>query len=70
MSPDDLIVGVTAVGAPIFDHDGTVIAGIAVTGVNARYDDEHCAMAVKSVTDAARELSRLLGHSGFVPPGG
>jgi DNA-binding IclR family transcriptional regulator len=61
VSPDDLIVGVTAVGAPVFGLDGGVVGGIAVTGVNARYDEAHTALAVQRVTEAAAAISRQLG---------
>jgi DNA-binding IclR family transcriptional regulator len=61
VSPDDLIVGVTAVGAPVFGADGAVVGGIAVTGVNSRYDEAHIALAVEKVTEAAATISRQLG---------
>lgn len=65
VSPDDLIVGVTAVGAPVFDREGRVVAGVSVTGVNPRYNDSHSAAAVKLVLQAANEISGLLGHPGL-----
>jgi DNA-binding IclR family transcriptional regulator len=70
VSPDDLIVGVTAVGAPAFGADGGVVGGIAVTGVNARYDETHTAVAVQKVTEAAAAISRQLGFRSAGTSGG
>jgi DNA-binding IclR family transcriptional regulator len=64
VSPDNLIVGVTAIGAPVFDRDGIVVGGVAVTGINARYDEEHTKTAASLVRRAAGEISGLLGYSG------
>src|ERR1700754_386486 len=38
---DDLIDGVTAIGAPIFNRAGDVVGGISVTGTNERYKGNH-----------------------------
>jgi DNA-binding IclR family transcriptional regulator len=64
VSTDNLIVGVTAIGAPVFDRDGVVVGGVAVTGINARYDKEHTSTAASLVRQAASEISGQLGYSG------
>lgn len=66
ISPDDLLQGVTAVGAPITDGQSIVVGGVSVTGVNDRFDDEHTVAVVAALLRTAAEISRLLG---YVPVG-
>jgi DNA-binding IclR family transcriptional regulator len=62
VSPDDLLPGVTAIGAPVMDSSGTVVAGLSVTGIKERLTGRHRTDAVQHVVTAAAELSQLLGH--------
>jgi DNA-binding IclR family transcriptional regulator len=62
VSPDDLLAGVTAIGAPVLDASGLTIAGVSVTGTNDRLRGRHRTEAVAAVVAAAARVSELLGH--------
>ncbi|TLP77085.1 IclR family transcriptional regulator [Nesterenkonia sphaerica] len=59
--------GLNAVAAPVFDHSGTVIAGISVAGPAYRLPPERLPEVRDPVIRAADTLSRRLGHVGRVP---
>jgi IclR family KDG regulon transcriptional repressor len=63
VSPDDLLPGITAIGAPVFDRNGTAVAGLSIAGTNDRFSEGHVESAVKAVLSAAVQMSRLLGHA-------
>lgn len=67
VSPDDLMVGVTAVGAPVFDGSGMAVASLSVTGLSdrmaRRLEDTR-----QHVAEAARRLSSQLGYAGRQAP--
>jgi DNA-binding IclR family transcriptional regulator len=55
-------VGVYAIGAPVRDHTGRVIAGVTVTTPRSRYSSQREVMLVRMVVDAANQISsRLAG---------
>ncbi len=62
ISPDDLLPGVTAVGAPVFDASGNAVAGMSVAGVS-EWVAPHLERVVELVVGAAAELSGLLGYN-------
>jgi DNA-binding IclR family transcriptional regulator len=62
VSPDDLLPGVTAIGAPVLDASGGVVAGLSVTGTNDRLRGRHRTEAIAHVVRAAAQVSQLLGH--------
>lgn len=64
VSSDDLTLGVSAVGAAVFDSSGEAVAGVSVTGINDRLGGEHLAEVIRLVRLAAAEVSRLLGYDG------
>ncbi|WP_163102059.1 IclR family transcriptional regulator [Peribacillus alkalitolerans] len=52
----------SAVGAPIFDHTGTIVAGISVVGPEYRFHEEkQLQRYIDRVKDAAKEISYQLG---------
>lgn len=53
-----------AVAAPIFDHNGNVIAGLSIAGIEANYQDENIKIFSKKAIEAANEISTLLGYTG------
>jgi len=55
-------IGLSCVAAPIFDYSGKAVAAISVAGPTARLTDERMQELVDIVRDAAREISRRLGH--------
>jgi DNA-binding IclR family transcriptional regulator len=55
--------GVNAIAAPVRDGDGTIVAAINVTAVNAHIDEQALRGELKdTVLEAAREISRWLAH--------
>ena len=62
VSPDDLLPGVTAIGAPVVDASGLVIAGLSVTGTNDRLSGQHREDVISEVVASAARVSELLGH--------
>jgi DNA-binding IclR family transcriptional regulator len=68
VSPDDLLPGVTAIGAPVLDADGVAVAGLSVTGTNDRLRGRHRTQAVTAVVAAAARVSELLGHRAATEP--
>jgi len=62
--------GVDACAAPVFDRFGKIVAAISVAGPDSRFDEAMRARTGEAVTDAARLLSKMLGHrsEGGRPP--
>ena len=58
----DYEMGAYAFGAPVFDHDGVVIAGISITTPSARYTNTRRGELISMVVEAARTLSKKLGY--------
>ena len=58
----DYEMGAYAFGAPVYDHDGCVIAGVSITTPTARYADERRANLIHLVVEAAETLSRKIGY--------
>lgn len=65
---EELEVGMNAVGAPIWDANGSVIAAVAVSGPVFRLPEESVPEMGELVRKAAAEISRSLGFYG--EPGG
>jgi IclR family KDG regulon transcriptional repressor len=58
---EDYERGVYAIGAPVRDGTGRVIAGITITTPESRYSLERRETLIVQVLEAAREISRRLG---------
>lgn len=56
---EELMIGLVCVGAPIFDHTGSVVAGMSVSGPATRWSLESLVPAVKA---ASMGVSRALGY--------
>lgn len=56
-----------AVGAPVFDRRGAAVAGVSVSGVISRLDDERLPELISAVLASAAEISRALGYTGADP---
>lgn len=59
---EDYELGVIAIGAPIFDDSGQVIAGLAITTPLIRFSPEYCELLIANVVEAARKISIRLGY--------
>jgi DNA-binding IclR family transcriptional regulator len=58
----DFEVGAYAFGAPVYDHEGNVIAGLSVTTPTARYSPEYRQKLIRLVQHSAKNLSEKLGY--------
>lgn len=58
--------GVRCVGAPIFDHTGSVVAAVSVTGTTARISPGDVPDLAAKVIESANAISKALGFAG--PP--
>ncbi len=67
---EELEVGINAVGAPIWDSNGSVIAAVAVSGPVFRLPEESVPEAGELIIKAAAEISRSLGFYGNVEKNG
>jgi DNA-binding IclR family transcriptional regulator len=61
---EELEVGLHAVAAPVFSHDGVVIATVCVSGPSYRLVAERIAEVGRLAADSALEISRGLGYLG------
>ena len=62
LSNEDVTAGIAAVGVPVRDHTGDVVASISVSGLAATYTTEKIAELADAVRSASYRLSQLLGH--------
>lgn len=61
ISDQEVDLGIRAVAVPVFDFSGHVAGGIAVAGLEARFDDEAIGRFAAELVRIGREVSRLLG---------
>lgn len=61
---EELELGLNAVGAPIRDANGSVVAAVAVSGPAFRLPDESMREMAEKVRGAAAEISQCLGFRG------
>ena len=57
------LAGAIAISAPIRDAAGEVVAGFAISGAAARYDDAEVNKVLAEVLAGAREISQDLGYT-------
>lgn len=62
VSYEESEVGVTSVGAPVFGHDGSVIAAVSVAGPSLRINRENTPSFVRMVRRTAAAISQGMGH--------
>ena len=65
-SDSGTVAGVLSVAAPIFDHDGRVVAAISVGGPSARMAGP-ISRIERDVRGAAQDISEILGYAGEWP---
>jgi DNA-binding IclR family transcriptional regulator len=63
VSNEDVSAGIGAVGAPVYDYTGEVIASISLSGIAATYTPERITELAGAVEAAARRISRQMGYS-------
>lgn len=52
-----------AIGAPIFNHERQVAAGISIAGFEARFTEDRLPYLTEKVKDAALQISRKIGYT-------
>jgi DNA-binding IclR family transcriptional regulator len=62
-SREELIQGITALGAPAFGFNGAPVAALSVAVPSVRFSAKHEASIANAVTKAAETLSHQLGYS-------
>jgi IclR family acetate operon transcriptional repressor len=62
LSMDDVVTGISAVGAPVYDHSGQVVASISLSGLSMRFDPDYSNNLGQIVADTALRFSRQLGY--------
>lgn len=62
VSNEDVSAGIGAVGAPVYDYTGKVIASISLSGIAATYTPERITELAGAVDTSARRISRQMGH--------
>ena len=59
--PEDVTLHACAVGAPVRDHSGQVVAAVSLSGIEQRFTPARCP-AVEAIVAAEAALSRRLGY--------
>lgn len=62
-SRDDVLLGVKAFGAPVYDHTGSVVAALSLSGISAHIPDDDEPRVLTLVREAAAKASTALGHT-------
>lgn len=63
VAEDDYELGANAVGAPVRDHEGRVVAAISIAVPGIRFDEPRRQRSIDLVLAAAQQLSQMLGYS-------
>jgi len=61
---EDYEVGCFSIGAPVFDANGSIIAGVSVSTPGSRYNSQRKQEQIELVTAAARQVSARMGWNG------
>ena len=64
ISDEDVVVGMAAVGAAVFDHRGEVCAALSMSGPKPAILGDNAAASRALLLDAAADVSRALGFAG------
>jgi IclR family transcriptional regulator, KDG regulon repressor len=59
---DDITAGIGAVGAPVFDRSGSVVAAISMAGLASGFEPPRRDELAHAIVEAAEGLSARLGH--------
>ncbi len=57
----DVVIGVAAVGAPVRDASGRVVAALSIAGITPRFGEERLPALIAAVQEEARAVSLSLG---------
>jgi DNA-binding IclR family transcriptional regulator len=62
VSDGEWILDAAGVAAPIFDHNGEVIAGVSISGPSSRFSADLIEKYASRVTQAALQISKEMGY--------
>ena len=62
VSREDVTSHACAVGAPVRDHTGRVVAAVSLSGIEQRFSSERLPRLIDAIVEAGAELSHRLGH--------
>jgi DNA-binding IclR family transcriptional regulator len=62
VSREDVTLHACAVGAPVRDHTGHVVAAVSLSGIEQRFSPERLPLLIEAIVAAGVELSHRLGH--------
>jgi len=60
-SEEEIDLGVRALAAPVFDHEGKIAAGLVVFGPAQRIDDQTKEKILKSIFECSKKISKGIG---------
>ncbi|MEH7417808.1 IclR family transcriptional regulator [Neobacillus drentensis] len=63
---EEIELGLKCVAAPIFNHQGNVIASISCAAPKMRLDEERLPNVIEGIKHAAADISRQLGFNGNI----
>jgi IclR family transcriptional regulator, KDG regulon repressor len=64
VSWEDVTLHACALGAPVRDTSGNVIAAVSISGIVQRFSAERLPGLIRTIMEVGDELSRRLGHAG------
>lgn len=59
---EEIELGLKCIAAPIFNHQGNVIASISCAAPKMRFDDERIPEVIERIQKASSEISKCLGY--------
>jgi DNA-binding IclR family transcriptional regulator len=62
ISDEDVTLGISSIGAPVFDHTGGLHAALSVGGLRSAVLGDGGERVIKLVVEGAAEVSRAMGH--------
>ena len=62
LSDSEVDDGAKAVAAPIFEHNGNLLAGLTIAGPSERIDKKRLKVLIDSVCTSAKEISNDIGY--------
>jgi DNA-binding IclR family transcriptional regulator len=64
LSMEDVTPGIAAIGAPVRDYSGNIIASLSVSGLVSHFNEDRINDLITSVKKAAQKVTRHMGYTG------
>jgi DNA-binding IclR family transcriptional regulator len=68
LANEDVVLGISSVGAPVFDYRGSLRAAISIAGPTPRILGDTREENIRLVVDGGAQVSRALGYEAGWPP--